>query len=71
VVKERQFHPTQKLTEHKNGSIELEMTAGGLDEVVYWVLSWGPYAQVLSPPKLVKAVREQLETARELYAART
>lgn len=70
LVKERQFHPTQTLIERKDGSIDLLMTAGGLEEIANWVLSWGSYAQALSPPQLVRAVRDQLDAARRLYGTR-
>lgn len=60
AVRERQFHPTQTLTERQDGSVELRMTAGGLEEIASWVLSWGRYATVLAPKELVALVRAHL-----------
>ena len=47
------------------------MHAGGLEEIVSWVLSWGETAQVLAPPALIDAVVGHLTAAREQYTAKT
>lgn len=67
LLKERQWHPTQKLINRKNGAVLLHMKVGGMEEVCSWVLSWGPYAKVLSPPSLVKMVTSELRAAAGLY----
>lgn len=66
-MRERQWHPTQKLTRHKNGSVILTFEAGGLDEIASWILSWGPQAKVLEPPALVKLVKRELSKAIRRY----
>lgn len=66
-VQEKQFHPTQTLTKQRDGSLELRMTAGGLEEIAAWVLSWGPFAKVLGPPALVALVRDRLTAASTQY----
>lgn len=67
LIQERQWHPTQTIVTRKDGSVALSMKAGGLGEVLSWVLSWGPHAKVLAPPKLVKEVREELGAADRQY----
>lgn len=67
LVKERQFHPTQTLREHEDGSVELRMTAGGLEEIASWVLSWGEQAKVLAPRELVDLVRARLTATANQY----
>lgn len=57
-VKERTWHPTQRLTERPDGSIELVMNTAGLEEVYRWVMSFGPDAKVLAPPALAERVRK-------------
>jgi predicted DNA-binding transcriptional regulator YafY len=66
--KERQWHPTQQVKTLKNGDVIVSFHAGGIDEIVSWVLSWGAYAQVLAPLELINAVRTQLISAQKLYA---
>ena len=67
LLKERQWHPTQTISELENGDVILTMQAGGLDEMSTWALSWGPQAKVLSPPALVKLVAAELTAAARQY----
>ena len=69
--KERQWHPTQRVTSLKNGDVIVSFQAGGMDEIVSWVLSWGAHAKVLEPPELIEAVTEQLTAAQRQYRADT
>jgi len=39
LLKERQWHPTQSLKQHKDKSVIVTFQAGGLDEIATWVLS--------------------------------
>jgi proteasome accessory factor B len=52
LVQERQWHPSQKITQLQNGGIELSLRLGNLEEIERWILSWGRHAQVLAPPEL-------------------
>ena len=67
LVRERQWHPSQKVREIKNG-VEVEMTLTSLPEVHRWILSWGEHARVVGPVELKKMVRESLDKARKFYA---
>ncbi len=67
LMEERQWHPTQRIRKLKNGSVEVTFHAGGLDEIAWWVLSWGKEAKVLSPPKLVKIMTDQLSKSLARY----
>jgi predicted DNA-binding transcriptional regulator YafY len=66
-VKERCWHPTQKLQAQKDGSVILTMRCGGLDELTAWVLSFGPGAKVLGPQELIDNVASQLTAAAKSY----
>ena len=67
LMKERQWHPTQRTKKLKNGAVEVMFHAGGLDEIAWWVLSWGKEAKVLNPPRLVKIVTDQLSKSLNRY----
>lgn len=66
-VKERRWHPTQKLQPQKDGSVILTIRCGGLDELTAWVLSFGPGAKVLGPKELIDNVSGQLTQAAQSY----
>jgi predicted DNA-binding transcriptional regulator YafY len=66
-IRERQWHHTQRLTEHKDGSLTLTFTVTGLDEVKRWVMQYGAHAEVLSPPTLRAVVAEEARKMVEVY----
>ena len=67
LVRERDWHPTQKIREIKGGGIELEMTLGALEEIERWVLSWGDHAKVLSPKALIESVAKRIRSMQHAY----
>jgi proteasome accessory factor B len=67
---ERQWHPTQQVKTLKNGDVIVSFQAGGMDEIVSWVLSWGKNAIVLAPSELVTAIVVQLRKACQQYSCR-
>ena len=56
LVAEKVWHPTQKLTRKRDGTLILEMTIADLDEVAAWILSFGPDARILKPVALRRVV---------------
>jgi len=56
LVRERNWHPSQRIQELADGTLELRMTLNSLEEIVTWILSWGKDCRVLSPPKLQRKV---------------
>jgi proteasome accessory factor B len=65
LVRERDWHPSQKIRELRSGEIELEMTLGALEEIERWILSWGEHAKVLGPKTLADSVHQRiLKTSR-------
>lgn len=53
VIAERIWHPTQRLTAHKDGSITLSMKLVVSDELRAWVGSWLDYVSVVKPANLL------------------
>lgn len=70
LIAERVWHPTQKLTHRKDGSVILEMTVADLGEVTWFVLGWGCLARITSPLALARAVDEEAKRISALYARR-
>ena len=57
------FHPTQRMEPQADGSLILRLTAGGLQEIVYHLFTWGTTVEVLEPASLRQKLRDFLETA--------
>ncbi len=66
-VKEREWHPTQRLEDRAGGKVVLKMSVQGLSEVARWVLYHAPYAKAVDPPALRKLVRENASKAARLH----
>jgi len=57
LIREKQWHPAQKVKELENGCVELRIELADLFEIERWILSWGSHVQVLAPAQLKKSVR--------------
>src|SRR5579875_551265 len=60
-VREKQWHPSQRLRSCKDGSLEVCFRLTHLDEVKRWVLSYGSACEVLEPAELRQQVVEELQ----------
>ena len=67
LVQEVRWHPTQKIHTHADGSITAEFEVDGLDEILWWVLSWTGRVEVLEPPELKEQVVRQLRQGLKLH----
>ena len=67
-IKERTWSKSQEIIDQEDGSIILSMETSGWWDVKRWVLSYGSGSKVLEPEGLKNEIRDELETARELYA---
>lgn len=70
-IREREWHPEQKLEELTEGAAQLSFPASGLHEIARWVLGYGRHVQVLAPPELVALVRSHIEDLARLYEVKT
>ncbi|MBN1673921.1 MAG: WYL domain-containing protein [Kiritimatiellae bacterium] len=66
-IRERTWHPSQRIREHKDGGIVLSFTTNHIKEVKDWVLRWGDGAKVLAPQILVQEVTAALRAALAAY----
>ncbi len=65
-IREKRWHPSQKLVEVPGGGVELRLRLGSLSEIRRWILGWGGSVKVLEPKELVQSV---LEAAQALIRA--
>jgi len=65
TVADTWWHASQESIEHDDGSVTMYFEVDGLDEIVWWILSYGPQCRVIEPPELrvrvMDAAREMLE----------
>ncbi|NDC80354.1 MAG: WYL domain-containing transcriptional regulator [Verrucomicrobia bacterium] len=62
LVRERDWHPSQKIRELRGGEIEFSMVLGALEEIERWILSWGEHAKVQEPKILADSVKRRIRT---------
>lgn len=58
-IKEKNWHPTQKIKTLKNGDVELQVSLSHLTDIKRWILGWGSQAKVLSPPELAEIIQAE------------
>ena len=67
TVRERLWHPSQRVAEEADGGVLLSFAAGGTMEIVSWLLSYGRHVEVLAPPELREEVRRNVTEMAGLY----
>jgi predicted DNA-binding transcriptional regulator YafY len=58
-IRERTWHPSQKIKTEPNGSIILSLIVAGLGEVKFWLIGFGAEAEVLEPAELRDEVKAE------------
>jgi len=66
-VRERTWHPSQKIVECETGDVVLSLTVNHLLELKRWILSWGGDAQVLEPNYFARDIMEAVNDTAALY----
>jgi len=66
-VSESRWHPSQKLTPQKDGSLVAEFDLGDTEEIKRWVLSFGKHAVVMKPEQLREEITAELAALRDFY----
>jgi predicted DNA-binding transcriptional regulator YafY len=71
LVRERSWHPSQKMQDIDGGGLELQLRLSSLEEIEPWVLSWSKHAKVLSPVNLQKRIYEAARSQVEAFNTRS
>ena len=61
-VGESTWHPSQKLTRHRDGSVIAEFTLDGMQEIKRWIMGFGRNAIVLEPTDLCEQIAEEVNS---------
>jgi predicted DNA-binding transcriptional regulator YafY len=68
-VRTREWHPSQTIRETEGGALLMTLDVC-LDRALQsWILSFGPFARVISPERLAREIVEQFDEARARYAS--
>jgi predicted DNA-binding transcriptional regulator YafY len=68
-VRARVWHSSQQLEERREGDLRVTLNVCHDWGLRSWILSWGPFARVVSPPRLAREIRADLEAAGAHYGA--
>jgi proteasome accessory factor B len=68
TVADTNWHATQEIEDHPDGTITFRCQVEGLDEIVWWVLGYGPYARVIEPRELIERVDELVQAMTLKYS---
>jgi predicted DNA-binding transcriptional regulator YafY len=66
-IEETHWHQTQEIEPQKDGSLIFRATVSGLEELKYWVLSWGPRVVVRTPRELVVEIQFLAQSINDRY----
>jgi proteasome accessory factor B len=69
TIADTRWHATQDIEEHDDGSATFRCTVSGLDEIVWWILSFGPSCKVIKPKALADRVRDLAQSTANLYTS--
>lgn len=67
-VKERRWHPTQRIVQRDGGAIRLHLEVSRTPELWQWILGFGPDAEVVSPRALRNEIAELAEKTLKKYS---
>ncbi len=66
-VAEVNWHKTQRLVFHDDGSADYQVKVSGLNEISWWILGYGDQAEVIQPPELRQLVADRARRMVEKY----
>ncbi len=66
-INEKSWHKTQILHPQDDGSVIFEANVAGLDEIRFWILSWGSKATVISPETLKQSIQDEINIMSQNY----
>ena len=68
LIRGRQWHASQDLTELPRGQLRMTLRLNNLEEIERFLLSWGIHATVVRPKALVTRLRQITEQLQRRYA---
>jgi hypothetical protein len=69
-IRDRLWHPTQKIRDLSDGRLEMSLRVADTLEVRRFILGYGAQAEVVEPPSLREALRREIAAAADLLTPR-
>lgn len=66
-VRARVWHPSQQVRDDAEGRVRVSLNVCHDWALRNWILGWGPFARVVSPPSLANDIRADLDAAAARY----
>ena len=66
-IQERIWHEAQRIRSHKDGSVTFEAQVAGIQDIKFWIMSWGSEARVIAPEELRMAICSEAEAVHRMY----
>lgn len=67
LIREINWHPTQKLHVLPDDTLQFQVTVAGWEEIGRWILGWGSDAKVIQPTELREWVSDIISKMVEMY----
>jgi predicted DNA-binding transcriptional regulator YafY len=69
-VAEVQWHASQRVSWHDDGTIDFHVAVDGLREITWWILGYGDQVEVVAPPELRRRIGEVADNVAAKYRRR-
>lgn len=67
IYKEREIHSSQKFKMHQNGNMQVTLIINELTEIKDWLMKEGTRIRVISPPELIRMIRNDAKELLNQY----
>jgi predicted DNA-binding transcriptional regulator YafY len=67
LIKEKIWHPSQKIEDTRDGSIRVTFKVAGITEIKHWILGFGAKAKVLEPANLREEISNEARALLDQY----
>ncbi|OGW28057.1 MAG: hypothetical protein A2X59_00200 [Nitrospirae bacterium GWC2_42_7] len=68
ITRKKSWHPSEKRKILSNGDVELSFTVAGVREIIKWIYTWLPYAEVIEPKWFRKHVNKELSVSAKKHS---
>lgn len=71
TVADTHWHDSQEVEWQEDGSVQMSFEVDGLEEIVWWIMGYGPRCRVIEPAELARRVADLQKLAAGQYGARS
>lgn len=68
IIRESKRHKTQELKDTQDGGVVFSVRVAGIEEIGFWILSWGADAEVIEPLELRTSIEQASKQMANIYS---